>query len=180
MVRIFGTRSRYPVVGLADARELARTAQLRVAKGGDPVADTRAARDVLTFAELAGKYIERHAKPNKRSWAEDQRQLDSSLLPKWGSRPAADVVADDLLAILNAKVKAGSPIAANRLRALVSRVYSFGAEQRLLPPNASPVIGVKKPTKETTRDRAHRRRGTASVGCVHDPEPVSHAGIVSI
>jgi len=147
------TLGRYPVVGLADARELARTAQLTVAKGGDPVAEKRAARDVLTFAELAGKYIEQHAKPNKRSWAEDQRQLDSSLLPKWGSRPAADVVAEDVLAILNAKVKAGSPIAANRLRALVSRVYSFGAEQRLVPPNANPVIGVKKPTKETTRDR---------------------------
>lgn len=55
--------------------------------------------------------------------------------------------------MLNAKVRAGSPVAANRLRALVSKVYTFGAAQRLVLPSANPVLGVKKPTKETTRDR---------------------------
>lgn len=147
------TLGRYPAVALADARELARDAQRRVAKGGDPVADKRAARDVLTFGELAQQYIEHHAKPNKRSWAEDQRQLDSSLTPKWGNRPAAELTAEDLLALLNAKVRAGAPVAANRLRALVSRIYTFGAEQRQVLATANPVIGVKKPFKETTRDR---------------------------
>jgi site-specific recombinase XerD len=69
------------------------------------------------------------------------------------NRPAGEVTAEDLLNVLNAKVKAGALVAANRLRALVSRGYTFGAEQRLVPPTANPVIGVKKPTKETTRDR---------------------------
>jgi integrase len=54
---------------------------------------------------------------------------------------------------LNAKVKAGSPIAANRLRALISRIYTFGAEQRLVAAAANPVIGVKRPTKEKQRER---------------------------
>jgi integrase len=147
------TLGRYPAVTLADARELAREAQLNVAKGRDPVAEKRVAREVLTFGELAEKYIDHHAKPNKKSWGEDQRQLDASLLPKWKHRPAADVTSEDLLSLLNAKVKAGAPVAANRLRALVSSVYSFGAEQRLVPATANPVIGVKKPAKETTRDR---------------------------
>ena len=147
------TLGRYPAVTLADARELAREAQRSVAKGGDPVAEKRAAREVLTFGELAERYIEDHAKPNKRSWAEDQRQLDANLLPKWKNRPAAEVTAEDLLTVLNAKVKAGAPVAANRVRALVSRIYTFGAEQRLVLPNVNPVLGVKKPTKETTRDR---------------------------
>jgi integrase len=147
------TLGRFPTVSLADARELAREAQLKVAKGGDPVVEKRAARDVLTFGELAKRYIEDHAKPNKRSWAEDQRQLDSSLLPRWRNHPAADIASEDLLAILNAKVRAGSPIAANRLRALISRIYTFGAEQRLISATANPVIGVKKPTKETSRER---------------------------
>ena len=84
---------------------------------------------------------------------ENERQLNASLLPKWKTRPAAEISAEDLLAVLNAKVKAGSPVAANRLRALVSRMFTFGAEQRLVAPTANPVIGVKKPTKETTRDR---------------------------
>src|ERR1700730_6896749 len=47
------TLGRYPAVSLADARELARDAQRDVAKGGDPVLEKRAAREVLTFGELA-------------------------------------------------------------------------------------------------------------------------------
>jgi integrase len=35
----------------------------------------------------------------------------------------------------------------------VSRVFTFGADQRLVLATANPVIGVKKPTKETSRDR---------------------------
>jgi integrase len=108
---------------------------------------------VLTFGELAEAYIENHAKPKKRSWAEDERQLNAALLPKWRTRPALEVTADDLLAVLNAKLRDGAPVAANRIRALVSRIYTFGAEQRLVPAALNPVIGVKKPTKETTRDR---------------------------
>jgi integrase len=144
---------RYSAVSLADARELARETQLKVAKGRDPVREKQAARDVLTFGELAQRYIDDHAKPNKRSWAEDERQLASSLLPKWKNRPASEITPEELLAMLNAKVRAGAPVAANRLRALVSRIYSFAAEQRLVAATANPVIGVKKPTKETTRDR---------------------------
>jgi integrase len=147
------TLGRFPAVSLADARELAREAQLKVAKGRDPVIEKRTARGVLTFGELAHRYLEDYAKPNKRSWAEDDRQLESSLLPKWRNRPAGELASEDLLAVLNAKVRAGAPVAANRLRALVSRIYTFGAEQRLVAPTANPVIGVKKPTKETTRDR---------------------------
>ena len=115
--------------------------------------EKRAAREVLTFGALATEYIDRYAKPNKRSWQEDERQLNVSLLPKWRTRPAEEISADDLLAVLNAKVKAGAPVAANRLRALVSRMFTFAAEQRLVPPTVNPVIGVKKPAKETTRDR---------------------------
>jgi len=147
------TLGRYPAVKLVDARELARSAQRRVAHGGDPVVEKRAARDVLTFGELAQQYIDDHAKLKKKSWKEDQRQLHADLLPKWRNRPAGEISADALLAVLNAKVRAGSPVAANRLRALVSRVFTFAAEQRLVQPTANPVIGVKKPTKEATRDR---------------------------
>ncbi len=147
------TLGRYPAVKLVDARELARNAHRDVAHGHDPVAEKRAAREVLTFGELADKYVEEYAKPNKKSWGEDKRQIDADLLPKWRSRPAGEITAEDLLAILNAKVRDGAPVAANRVRALVSRIFTFAANQRLLPPTANPVIGVKKPTKEKSRDR---------------------------
>src|SRR2546426_4268767 len=90
------TLGRYPAVKLVDARELAREAQRKVAHGGDPVVEKCAARDVLTFGELAKEYINGHAKPNKWSWQEDERQLNAS--------------------------------------ALVSRMFTVGAEQRLGAP----------------------------------------------
>src|SRR5262245_23778105 len=71
-------------------------------------------------------------------------------MPKWRTRPALEVTADDLLAVLNAKLRDGAPVAANRVRALVSRIYTFGAEQRLVPATVNPVIGVKEPTKDIT------------------------------
>jgi integrase len=147
------TLGRYPAVKLVDARELARDAQRSVAHGGDPVTEKRTAREALTFGKLAEKYIEEYAKPNKKSWEEDNRQLESDLLPKWKSRPAIEIAAEDLLAILNGKIRDGAPVAANRLRALVSRIFTFAADQRLVPAAVNPVIGVKKPTKETSRDR---------------------------
>ena len=103
------TLGRYPALKLVDARELAREAQRKVAHGGDPVVEKRAARDVVTFGQLAQQYIDGHAKPNKKSWAEDDRQINATLLPKWNSRAAAQIAAEDLLALLNAKVSAGAP-----------------------------------------------------------------------
>jgi len=113
------TLGRYPAVKLVDARELAPNAQRSVAHGGDPVVEKRAAREVLTFGKLAETYIDDYAKLNKQSWEEDERQLKSDLLPKWRSRPAIEIRSEDLLSVLNAKVRNGSPVAANRLRALV-------------------------------------------------------------
>jgi hypothetical protein len=40
------------------------------------------AQRVVTFGELAYAYLENHAKPKKRSWPEDERQLNAALLPK--------------------------------------------------------------------------------------------------
>jgi len=81
--------------GLEQVRRgsLAREAQRKVAYGGDPVVEKRAARDVLTFGALAKEYLDSYARPNKRSWREDERQLNASLLPKWKTRPAAEISA---------------------------------------------------------------------------------------
>lgn len=62
------------------ARRLAKRRLAEVAMGTDPAADRRAAREAESFAELATLYIDKHARPNKRSWREDQKMLDYDLL----------------------------------------------------------------------------------------------------
>ena len=49
-------------IGLADARKLAAELMLRVIKGEDVAAERRAERGSGTFAEIANRYVEEHAK----------------------------------------------------------------------------------------------------------------------
>jgi len=63
-----------------------------------PTAATRSWRSApratsSTFGALAKEYLDSYARPNKRSWREDERQLNASLLPKWKTRPAAEISA---------------------------------------------------------------------------------------
>jgi integrase len=136
---------------LADARDLARDHQRAISKGNDPSAEKRGARTAVTFGRLAEEYVARHAKPHKRSWKEDQRQLEAELLPRWRHRAADEITRRDVREVLDTKVLAGAPIAANRLRALISKVYNFGIEVELVEHN--PVNGLKRPGKEKKRER---------------------------
>jgi hypothetical protein len=52
------TLGRFPVLGLAKARELARSALAEAALGGDPALRKVARCRALSFAELASEYLE--------------------------------------------------------------------------------------------------------------------------
>jgi hypothetical protein len=39
----------------------------------------------------------------------ERGELNADLLPKWRTRPAVAVTADDLLAVINAKLRDGAP-----------------------------------------------------------------------
>ena len=79
------------VLNAATARRHAKKKLAEVATGSDPAAERRAAREAESFAELAALYMEKHARPNKLSWPEDQKMLDNDLLPAWRHRKAADI-----------------------------------------------------------------------------------------
>ncbi len=62
------------------AREIARDMLVAVSKGGDPAAETKAAREAPTVRDLAQDYMERHAIPNKRSASvRDDRSMSLEL-----------------------------------------------------------------------------------------------------
>ncbi len=85
------TIGRYPTLSLADARELARAGLRDVERGQDPVQAKRDANEAVTFAELAAKYVTEHARPRKRSWKDDDRQLRREVLPHWRHRAVRDI-----------------------------------------------------------------------------------------
>lgn len=145
----FGT---YPSLSLADARKKAKDALHAVAHGRDPGADKQADRRAETFGELATEYLESHAKPNKRSWKEDERILDHDLLPDWRGRRAKSITRRDVRVVMKRIAEdRGHPIMANRTLALVRRIFNFAIEREIVV--ANPCHKVPAPGTERERDR---------------------------
>lgn len=141
----------YRALSLADARQRAREVLGDVARGEDPASERRARRAARTFGELAELYMEKHAKRRKRSWRYDRRMLDKDLLPAWGPIKAGEITRSDVDDLLDAIVDRGSPYAANRVRALASKVFSFGIHRGVLETN--PVRDVALPAAPRSRQR---------------------------
>ena len=149
------TLGTYPTMGLADARLNLAKARKVLEKGEDPgtklVEDRKAERAAETVAELVDEYLERWAKPRKRSASEDERILRKEVVPKWGHRKAWDVTRRDVIALLDPIVERGAPIAANRTLATIRKMFNWAVERDIVP--TSPCAQVKAPAKENQRDR---------------------------
>ncbi len=150
------TFGRYPTLSLTNARaRQAKAQELLEEEGKDPGAllvKTRCAdREAPTVNDLAAEFLEKWAKPRKRSWREDERQLNANVLPLIGRKKAASVTRRDVIQILDAIVERGSPIAANRTFAVVRKMFRFGITRDLVPHN--PCEALQAPSKESQRDR---------------------------
>ena len=141
----------YPALRLADSRERAKETIGRIAGGADPQAKRQADREAETFGELAAEYLERHAKPKKKSWKEDERVIRVELLPAWKNRKAKKVSRRDISDLLDGIVERGAPTMANRTRALISKIFNFGMGRDIVEFN--PCHGVPMPAKARQRDR---------------------------
>jgi integrase len=149
------TLGTYPELGVADAHVRLADARKLLAKGTDPgaktVADNKAERIAETVAELAAMYLDKWARPRKRSADEDERQLRKDVIPAWGRRKAKDITRRDVIALLDNIVDRGSPIAANRTLAVIRRMFGWALSRDII--SASPCVAVKAPAKERRRDR---------------------------
>ena len=110
MYRVKGRQRRmtlgtYPSLSLADARHNARDHLRDVAHGRDPAVVKNAERQAETFSQLADLYLEKHAKPKKRSWETDRRMLKLDLLPAFGHWKVADIRRRDVISLMDKMVK---------------------------------------------------------------------------
>jgi integrase len=143
---------RYPEVGLALARARAQEKRVEVAGGADPQGERKAKRvaSALTFDSLADDYLERYAKPHKRSWANDALYLRAHVRLVWGSRPANRITRAEAAALLD-NIAKSAPASANRTQSILSRLFNWAIESGLLELN--PLARMPKRAKETAKDR---------------------------
>jgi integrase len=141
-------------IGLADARTKAFAWHAIIREGRDPAAEERrkaaAERRLPRVAAFAREYIERHAKPNKRSWREDERLLCHDVLPAIGDLRVDTVTRRDIVLLLDAIRDRGAAVLANRALAVTRRMFAFAVERGVI--EASPFVGVRA-SRETPRAR---------------------------
>jgi integrase len=147
------TLGSYPSLGLADARAKAKEALGMVARGDDPADAKRAQRLAPTFGDLTVDYIEHHAKPKKRSWRDDDRMLKRYIPKAWFRMRAAEITRRDVRGWLDG-LAISTPILANRLLALLRKLYNFGLARDIVEVN--PCHGIERPAPEQQRDRVLR------------------------
>jgi integrase len=145
----------YPPLSLAEAREKARGTLAAAQLGDDPVEEKREERDAETFAALAERYLVEHARRWKkpRSVEEDKRNLKNDVLPIWGNRRVNEITRRDVIALVDGIVNRGAPIHANRVLALISKMFNFAIDKDPDRVENNPAYKVKKPSPESSRDR---------------------------
>lgn len=142
------------VLGLADARDRARSTRAAAHNGGDPAGEKQSARDTAqsdpTFEYLAQEYLERHARPKKRSWQADERMLGRYVPRTWFKVPARTITRRQVRDMLD-EIAARAPIQANRVLALLRKVWNFGIKRDLV--EANPCALLDRPAPERQSDR---------------------------
>jgi integrase len=143
----------YGVLTLDHARKEARTHLAGVeTKGEDPLEQREKARQGETMRDLCRAYMERHAKPTKKSWTEDERRVNRHILPKWRNLKAFAVKRSDVAA-LHRKLGEAHPYEANRVVELLSKMFSLAEQWGFVPEgHPNPARGIKA-FAERKRDR---------------------------
>ncbi|MBO9461693.1 site-specific integrase [Labrenzia sp. R5_0] len=128
------------------AREEARDLYAKVRRGENPFADRKALKAAPDVNKLCDDYIERHAKPNKRprSLEGDESLIRRIIKPQLGKKKIQDVTFRDIERV--AALMSSTPTTANRLVALLSKMFNLGKRWGWCAQN--PTEGWKKHHEE--------------------------------
>lgn len=148
----------YPAISLADARKEAQKALRMVSEGRDPATEKAdddegrpAYMDLVpaVLDEFVSRYVE--VKNSQSYIDETKRIIEADLKPAWKQKLIKAVTKRDVLRLLDKIVDRGAPIMANRVRALLSKFFAWCVERDII--EFSPMVSIKPPSKEKTRDR---------------------------
>lgn len=148
------TIGRYPDVTLAQARARATELRREVSSGVNPVERKRRERqeyEAKSFAALAQRYLDEHARRFKRSAAADERNLRLHVLPHWAGRRYEEIQRRDVIELCEGMVAAGTGTNANRVQALISSIFSFAVDADLV--GANPCARLRKRAAENVGRR---------------------------
>jgi integrase len=165
-----GTPIREPRIGdfgaltVDQARSIAKDWAAEVRRGVDPAAARSGAHDAPKMNELFDRYLRDHAAKRKKpsSLYNDIRMIEVKLKPTFGDIQVKDVTRQNIR-----RYHAGledKPYEANRRLALLSKVFSFAADElEWISRGDHPVVGIQK-FKEVARRRYLSQQEIARLG----------------
>jgi integrase len=153
-----GTRKRFLTLGTYgkdltadEARKLAKATLGDAVRGADPAEIRAQERQGETMRDLCDAYMARHGDA-KKSASEDLRRIKTHVLPAWGRIKARDIKRPDV-ANLHAKIGKRAPYEANRVLALLSKMFELARRWGFVPEgHPNPARDIDR-FKEQKRDR---------------------------
>ena len=146
------------------ARGIAKDWAAQVRNGGDPAGSRQALRDAPTMNALFDRYMSEYARKHKKasSAAHDGRMVEKRLRPAFGPKKVGSVTRQQVRAF-HSKFES-TPYEANRLLALMSKIFSFAADDlEWIYRGNHPVKGIKR-FGEKKRRRYLSQRELARLG----------------
>jgi len=157
---------------LAEARDKAGELRKQIRDGRDPVAERNGSSGGVTMADLWKRYLDEHARPHKKpsSVSTDERNWQNHLAPVMGTMKLDAVTRSDVVKLhteigrqhthartskrreKRKPIMRGGKGVANRVLALLSKMFNCAEAWGLRPQNSNPCKHVKK-YQERTRDR---------------------------
>ena len=152
----------YPEVSLAQARDKSKEITYNLSQGIDPLVEKRKNKNQfkgeLTFAELSDLYIKRHLPSLSASTAKEYaRIINTELNKKLGKLYLSEISKRRLIDLIDAiAVDRGHNTQSNRVRAVLSSIYSFAVNKGILESNI--LLNLKLKKKEQKRDRVYSQQ----------------------
>jgi integrase len=134
------------------ARQAARQHAASVTQGANPSAERKAKRSAFSVLDVVGAYLRQaKARQRTRSYEETERHLLKHAASLHHDRAEA-VRRADIARLLDRVSETSGPFAANRLRAALSALWSWGMRTGLIDCESNPVtLTLRHPEK--TRER---------------------------
>lgn len=136
-------------LSLTEARAEAGKYRLEVINGNDPAAAAQKAeserRAMPTVKEFVTEYIERYAKPNKKSWHQDELILKRWVVPKIGRLRMNEVSRRDIVKIIDDCRDSGNIRQPGKVLAATRMLFKFAIQRGVLDSTPCMYIAESQP-----------------------------------
>jgi integrase len=172
-----GRQRRYTIGSFPDwsvtgAREEARKLKRQIGQGGDPLADIDAERGAPTVDELIERFLAEHVSRKRPHTQYDYRNvIERHIRPALGRMKVVEVAWANVDALHRKITKAGRATQANRVIAVVSKMFALAIRWRMRPDN--PAKGIERNTEHKRKrylNTDELKRLTAALDKLDDPQ----------